>query len=56
VVKKKSASEGTFFLIIYVIIRTFFKRSLIEGTVTDKVLLSRNRREKKDRIGESQPF
>jgi hypothetical protein len=27
-----------------------------EGTVTAKVLLSRNRREKGDRIGESQPF
>jgi hypothetical protein len=29
---------------------------LIEGTVTVKVLSSRNRSEKEDRIGESQPF
>jgi hypothetical protein len=33
----------------------FFK-GLIEGTVTAKVLSSQNRREKEDRIGESQPF
>jgi hypothetical protein len=32
------------------------KRGLIEETVTAKVLSSRNRREKEDRIGESQPF
>jgi hypothetical protein len=31
-------------------------RGLIEGTVTSKVSSSRNRREKEDRIGESQPF
>jgi hypothetical protein len=29
---------------------------LIEGTVITKVLSSPNRREKKERIGESQPF
>jgi hypothetical protein len=29
------------------------KKSLIEGTVTAKVLLSRKRREKEDRVGES---
>jgi hypothetical protein len=33
-----------------------FLRGLIEGTVTAKVLSSRKRREKEDRIGESQPF
>jgi 23S rRNA methylase len=32
------------------------KRSLTEGIVTAKVLLSQNRREKEDRIGENQPF
>jgi hypothetical protein len=31
-------------------------RGLIEGTVTAKVSSSRNRRNKVDRIGESQPF
>jgi hypothetical protein len=35
---------------------TFFLRGLIKGTVTAKVLSFRNRREKEDRIGESQPF
>jgi hypothetical protein len=34
----------------------FFLICLIEGTVTGRVLSSRNRREKKDRIGESEPF
>jgi hypothetical protein len=34
----------------------FFLRILIEVTVTAKVLLSQKRREKEDRIGESQPF
>jgi hypothetical protein len=33
-----------------------FKRGLVEGTVTAKVLSSQKRREKEDGIGESQPF
>jgi hypothetical protein len=34
----------------------FFPRGLTEGTVTAKVLSSLERREKEDRIGESQPL
>jgi hypothetical protein len=33
-----------------------FSRGLTEGTVAAKVLSSRNRREKEDRTGESEPF
>jgi hypothetical protein len=36
--------------------RRVFSRGLIEGTVTAKDLTSRKRREKEDRIGDSQPF
>jgi hypothetical protein len=39
-----------------IIIIYLFLRGLIEGTATARVLSSRNRREKEDRIEESQPF
>jgi hypothetical protein len=35
---------------------TFFKEVLVEGTVTAKVFSSRKQKEKRDRIGESQPL
>jgi hypothetical protein len=41
---------------IKLVLFTLEKRGLIEETVTAKVFPSRNRREKEDRIGESQPF
>jgi hypothetical protein len=37
-------------------IKALKKRVLIEGTITVKVFSSRKRREKEDRIGESQNF
>jgi Predicted metal-dependent hydrolase (urease superfamily) len=39
-----------------VVVALFFSRGLIKGTVTAKVLSSRNRREKEDRTGEGQKF
>jgi hypothetical protein len=37
-------------------LKGFFLRGFTEGTVTARVLSSRKRREKEDRIGASQPF